>query len=121
MIGTLRACAELKLPLNVTGLIPAVENMPGGRATRPGDIVTSLSGQTIEILNTDAEGRLILCDAMTYAERDEPAAVIDIATLTGACTVSYTHLDVYKRQFQHFAKGARREHGNFGFLAGLGQ
>lgn len=88
VLGTLRACAELKLPLNVTGLIPAVENMPGGRATRPGDIVTSLSGQTIEILNTDAEGRLILCDAMTYAERDEPVAVIDIATLTGACIIA---------------------------------
>ncbi len=88
VLGTLRACAELKLPLNVTGLIPAVENMPGGRATRPGDIVTSLSGQTIEILNTDAEGRLILCDALTYAERDDPAAVIDIATLTGACIIA---------------------------------
>ena len=88
VLGTLRACAELQLPLNLIGLIPAVENMPGGRATRPGDIVTSLSGQTIEILNTDAEGRLILCDAMTYAERDEPAAVIDIATLTGACIVA---------------------------------
>ena len=88
VLGTLRACAELKLPLNVVGLIPAVENMPGGRASRPGDIVTSLSGQTIEILNTDAEGRLILCDAMTYAERDEPAAVIDVATLTGACIVA---------------------------------
>ena len=88
VLGTLRACAELKLPLNVIGLIPAVENMPGGRASRPGDIVTSLSGQTIEILNTDAEGRLILCDALTYAERDEPAAVIDIATLTGACIIA---------------------------------
>ncbi|HRD66535.1 MAG TPA: leucyl aminopeptidase [Candidatus Competibacter sp.] len=88
VLGTLRACAELNLPLNVVGLIPAVENMPGGRASRPGDIVTSLSGQTIEILNTDAEGRLILCDALTYAERDEPAAVIDIATLTGACIIA---------------------------------
>jgi leucyl aminopeptidase len=88
VLGTLRACAELNLSLNVTGLIPAVENMPGGRASRPGDIVTSLSGQTIEILNTDAEGRLILCDALTYAERDEPAAVIDIATLTGACIIA---------------------------------
>ncbi len=88
VLGTLRACVELKLPLNVIGLIPAVENMPGGRASRPGDIVTSLSGQTIEILNTDAEGRLILCDALTYAERDEPAAVIDIATLTGACIIA---------------------------------
>ncbi len=88
VLGTLRACVELKLPLNVIGLIPAVENMPGGRASRPGDIVTSLSGQTIEILNTDAEGRLILCDALTYAERGEPAAVIDIATLTGACIIA---------------------------------
>jgi leucyl aminopeptidase len=88
VLGTLRACAELRLPLNVVGLIPAVENMPGGRASRPGDIVTSLSGQTVEILNTDAEGRLILCDALTYAERDEPAAVIDIATLTGACIIA---------------------------------
>ncbi len=88
VLGTLRACAELQLPLNIIGLIPAVENMPGGRASRPGDIVTSLSGQTIEILNTDAEGRLILCDALTYAESDEPAAVIDIATLTGACIIA---------------------------------
>ena len=88
VLGALRACAELQLPLNVIGLIPAVENMPGSRATRPGDIVTSLSGQTIEILNTDAEGRLILCDTLTYAERDEPAAVIDIATLTGACIIA---------------------------------
>ncbi|HRX71364.1 MAG: leucyl aminopeptidase [Candidatus Competibacteraceae bacterium] len=88
VLGTLRACVELQLPLNIIGLIAAVENMPGGQATRPGDIVTSLSGQTVEILNTDAEGRLILCDALTYAERDEPAAVIDIATLTGACIVA---------------------------------
>ncbi|HAS51292.1 MAG TPA: leucyl aminopeptidase [Gammaproteobacteria bacterium] len=88
VLGTLRACVELQLPLNVIGLIPAVENMPGSQAARPGDIVTSLSGQTIEILNTDAEGRLILCDALTYVERDEPAAVIDIATLTGACIVA---------------------------------
>jgi leucyl aminopeptidase len=88
VLGALRACVELKLPLNVTGLIAAVENMPSGHATRPGDIVTSLSGQTVEILNTDAEGRLILCDTLTYAERDEPAAVIDMATLTGACIVA---------------------------------
>ena len=88
VFGVLRACVELQLPLNATGLIAAVENMPSGQATRPGDIVTSLSGQTVEILNTDAEGRLILCDALTYAERDEPAAVIDIATLTGACIVA---------------------------------
>ncbi len=88
VLGTLRVCAELKLPLNVIGLIPAVENMPGGRASRPGDIVTSLSGQTVEILNTDAEGRLILCDTLTYAERDDPVAVVDIATLTGACIIA---------------------------------
>lgn len=88
VLGTFRACLELQLPLNLVGLIPTVENMPGGQASRPGDIVTSLSGQTIEILNTDAEGRLILCDALTYAERDEPAVVIDIATLTGACIVA---------------------------------
>ena len=92
VLGALRACAELNLPLNVIGLIPAVENMPGGQATRPGDVVTSLSGQTIEILNTDAEGRLILCDALSYIERDEPAAVIDIATLTGACVIALGRL-----------------------------
>ena len=88
VLGTFRACVELELPLNLVGLVPAVENMPSGRATKPGDIVSSLSGQTIEILNTDAEGRLILCDALTYSERYEPAAVIDIATLTGACIIA---------------------------------
>jgi leucyl aminopeptidase len=88
VFGTLYAVSRMKLPLNVVGLVPATENMPDGEATRPGDIVTSMSGQTIEILNTDAEGRLILCDALTYAERYEPAAVIDIATLTGACIVA---------------------------------
>jgi leucyl aminopeptidase len=82
----------MKLPVNVVGIIPATENMPGGRATKPGDIVTSMSGQTVEILNTDAEGRLILCDALTYAERYEPAAVIDIATLTGACVIALGHV-----------------------------
>jgi leucyl aminopeptidase len=92
VLGTLAAVAELKLPLNVVGLIPTTENMPGGRATRPGDIVKSMSGQTVEILNTDAEGRLILCDALTYAERYEPAAVIDIATLTGACVIALGHV-----------------------------
>ncbi len=91
VLGTLLACAELNLPLNVVGLVPAVENMPGGRASKPGDIVTSLSGQTIEILNTDAEGRLVLCDALSYAERFEPRAVIDIATLTGACIIALGH------------------------------
>ncbi|WP_300355358.1 leucyl aminopeptidase, partial [uncultured Alcanivorax sp.] len=88
VLGTLSAIAEYKLPLNVTGIIPAVENMPSGTATRPGDVVTSMSGQTIEVLNTDAEGRLILCDALTYAGRYKPSFVIDIATLTGACVMA---------------------------------
>ncbi|MEK8034900.1 leucyl aminopeptidase [Ideonella sp. DXS29W] len=88
VLGTMRAVAELKPKVNVVGLIPACENMPSGIATKPGDVVTSMSGQTIEILNTDAEGRLILCDALTYAERFKPAAVVDIATLTGACVIA---------------------------------
>lgn len=88
VIGTLSAISEMKLPINVVGLIAAAENMPSGTATRPGDVVTSMSGKTIEILNTDAEGRLVLCDALTYAEKLNPAAAIDIATLTGACVVS---------------------------------
>jgi leucyl aminopeptidase len=88
VLGTFRALAELQPSLNVVGLIPASENMPDGRAVKPGDVVTSMSGQTIEILNTDAEGRLVLCDALTYAERFKPKAVIDIATLTGACVVA---------------------------------
>jgi len=92
VLGTLRAVAELGLKLNVVGLIPTCENMPGGAATKPGDIATSMSGQTIEILNTDAEGRLILADALTYAERFEPQAVVDIATLTGACVVALGHV-----------------------------
>ena len=85
VLGTMRAIAELNLQLNVIAVIPSTENMPSGSATKPGDVVTSMSGQTIEILNTDAEGRLILCDALTYAERFKPAAVVDVATLTGAC------------------------------------
>ena len=92
VLGALRACAEMKLKLNVVGIIPTTENMPGGAATKPGDVVTSMSGQTIEVLNTDAEGRLILCDALTYAERFEPAAVVDIATLTGACVIALGHV-----------------------------
>lgn len=88
VLGTLRAIAEINLPINVVGIIPATENMPSGKATKPGDVVTSMSGQTIEILNTDAEGRLILCDALTYAERYHPKVVIDIATLTGACVIA---------------------------------
>lgn len=88
VLGTMRAVAEMALPINLVVIVPAVENMPDGRATNPGDIVTSMSGQTIEILNTDAEGRLILCDALTYAERYKPKAIIDVATLTGACIVA---------------------------------
>jgi len=88
VLGTFRALAELQPAINVVGLIPAAENMPDGRALKPGDVVTSMSGQTIEVLNTDAEGRLVLCDALTYAERFKPRAVIDIATLTGACVVA---------------------------------
>ncbi|HCA89509.1 MAG TPA: leucyl aminopeptidase, partial [Legionellales bacterium] len=90
-IGTLKACALLKLPINVVGLIAATENMPGGGAVKPGDIVKSMSGQTIEILNTDAEGRLTLADALTYASRFKPESVIDIATLTGAVIVALGH------------------------------
>ena len=91
VIGVMATVAALKLPINVNVVVPAVENLPGGRATKPGDIVTSMSGQTIEILNTDAEGRLILCDALTYCRRFKPAAIIDVATLTGACVVALGH------------------------------
>ncbi|MDO8702924.1 MAG: leucyl aminopeptidase [Undibacterium sp.] len=91
VLGTMRAIGEMKLKLNVIAVIPTCENMPSGRATRPGDIVTSMSGQTIEILNTDAEGRLILCDALTYVERLNPAVVVDIATLTGAIITALGH------------------------------
>lgn len=91
VLGTFRAIGEMGLKLNVIGIVAACENMPSGRASKPGDVVTSMSGLTIEILNTDAEGRLILCDALTYAERFKPAAVVDIATLTGACIVSLGH------------------------------
>jgi leucyl aminopeptidase len=92
VFGAMKTVALLGLPINVVGLIPAVENMPGGNATRPGDVVTSMSGQTIEILNTDAEGRLALCDALTYAKRFHPDCVIDIATLTGACVIALGNL-----------------------------
>ena len=91
VFGAMVAASELKLKLNVIGIIPSSENLPDGAANKPGDIVTSMSGKTIEILNTDAEGRLILCDALTYAERYKPAAIIDIATLTGACVVALGH------------------------------
>ncbi len=92
VLGTMQAIAEMGLKLNVVGVIPTCENMPSGRATRPGDIVTSMSGQTIEILNTDAEGRLILCDALTYSKKFDPDTVIDIATLTGACVIALGHV-----------------------------
>ena len=92
VIGAMQAAATLKLPLNIVALVPTTENMPGGAATKPGDIVTSMSGQTIEILNTDAEGRLILCDALTYAERYDPVCVVDVATLTGACVIALGHV-----------------------------
>jgi leucyl aminopeptidase len=88
VLGAFRAIGELKPSINLVGLIASCENMPDGRAVKPGDVVTSMSGQTIEILNTDAEGRLVLCDALTYAERFKPKAVVDIATLTGACVVA---------------------------------
>lgn len=88
VLGTLRAVAELKLPINLVVIVAACENMPSGSAVKPADIVTTMSGQTVEILNTDAEGRLVLCDAITYSRRFKPAAVIDVATLTGACIVA---------------------------------
>jgi len=88
VIGTMKAVGELQPKLNIIGIVPSCENLPDGNANKPGDIVTSMSGQTIEILNTDAEGRLILCDALTYSEKFKPASVIDVATLTGACVVA---------------------------------
>ncbi|MDD5058477.1 MAG: leucyl aminopeptidase [Sideroxydans sp.] len=92
VLGVMQTIAELGLKLNVVGVIPTCENLPSGRATKPGDIVTSMSGQTIEILNTDAEGRLILCDALTYSAKFKPDTVIDIATLTGACVIALGHV-----------------------------
>lgn len=91
VLGTIEAAAGLKLPVNLVGLIPAAENMPDGKAYKPGDILTSLSGTTIEITNTDAEGRLVLCDALHYARKYKPTAMIDLATLTGACVVALGH------------------------------
>jgi leucyl aminopeptidase len=88
VLGTMTALAELKPPINVIGVLAGAENMPDGKAYRPGDILTSMSGQTIEVLNTDAEGRLVLCDVLTYVERFEPESVVDIATLTGACVIA---------------------------------
>src|ERR1700727_1693583 len=88
VLGAMRAIAELKLPINLVAIVASCENMPSGKAVKPSDIVATMSGQTVEILNTDAEGRLILCDAITYSRRFNPAAVIDVATLTGACIVA---------------------------------
>lgn len=114
VLGALQAVTELALPINVVVLIPTCENLPSGRANKPGDIVTSMSGQTIEILNTDAEGRLILCDALTYAERFNPACVVDVATLTGACVIALGHVtsgllandDALARQLLHAGEQA---------------
>ena len=92
VLGAIRALAGMRAPVNVVGIVAACENMPDGAATRPGDIVTTMSGQTVEILNTDAEGRLILCDALTYSEKFNPDAVVDIATLTGACVIALGHV-----------------------------
>jgi leucyl aminopeptidase len=92
VFGTMKAIATMRLPLNVVGVVPATENMPDGNAVKPGDVVTTMSGQTVEILNTDAEGRLILCDALTYVEKYKPAAVVDIATLTGAMVIALGHV-----------------------------
>ncbi|MEJ2534478.1 MAG: leucyl aminopeptidase [Gammaproteobacteria bacterium] len=91
VIGAFEAAAAMRLPVNLVTVVAAVENMPDGKAYRPGDVITSMSGKTIEVLNTDAEGRLALCDALTYSERFEPAAIIDVATLTGACVVALGH------------------------------
>ncbi|HNU86467.1 MAG TPA: leucyl aminopeptidase, partial [Syntrophales bacterium] len=88
VLAVVKAASELELPLNLVGLVPATENLPGGRAYKPGDVLRSMSGQTIEVISTDAEGRLILADALTYAGRFKPRAIIDMATLTGACIIA---------------------------------
>jgi leucyl aminopeptidase len=92
VLGAMQAIGQLQPPVNVVAVIPSCENMPDGRAIKPGDVVTSMSGQTIEILNTDAEGRLILCDALTYVAKLKPSVVIDVATLTGACVIALGHV-----------------------------
>jgi leucyl aminopeptidase len=91
VFGAMQAAVQLNLPINLVGIVPSSENLPDGDANKPGDVVTSMAGKTIEVLNTDAEGRLILCDALTYAARFEPAVVIDMATLTGACVIALGH------------------------------
>ncbi len=88
VLAAIKAAAQLKIPVNVVGFLPATENMPGGNAMKPGDVVKTLSGLTVEVINTDAEGRLILADALSYALRSRPSAIVDLATLTGACTVA---------------------------------
>lgn len=100
VLGTLKAAISMRLPLNIYGVIPACENMPSGDALKPGDIITSMSGKTIEVLNTDAEGRLILCDTLTYVERFNPSAVIDVATLTGSCLMALgdVHSGLFARE-----------------------
>jgi leucyl aminopeptidase len=114
VLATIRAAARLRLPLNLIGILPATENMPGGRATKPGDILTTLSGKTVEVQNTDAEGRLILADGLAYATRYKPQALIDVATLTGACMVALGQFaigmlgndDALKRELQRAGEKA---------------
>ena len=109
VIATMGCVAELKLPINVVGIIASAENMPGSKATKPGDIITSMSGKTIEILNTDAEGRLVLCDALTYVERYQPRSVIDIATLTGAAVATFgPHVSALLSNHDALAKSLRK-------------
>ena len=91
VLGVMQAACELDLPLNIVAVIACAENMPSGRATKPGDVVTSMSGQNIEILNTDAEGRLVLCDALTFIQQENPSCIVDMATLTGACIIALGH------------------------------
>eukprot|EP01032_Pedospumella_encystans_P036821 gene36821-41677_t len=112
VLGVFRAIAEMGLPLNVIGLVAACENMPSGSAVKPGDIITSMSGLTVEVQNTDAEGRLVLCDALAYAARFKPATVVDIATLTGACVAAlgHHHSGLFTRDdAAHDARGRRAD------------
>jgi leucyl aminopeptidase len=115
VLGVFQALAELQPQINVVGLIPACENMPDGGAVKPGDVITSMDGQTIEILNTDAEGRLVLCDALSYAKRFAPSTLIDIATLTGACVIAlggvrsglYASCDTLAQELQQAGEAAQ--------------
>lgn len=112
VLGTFKTIGELNLPINAVAIIPTCDNMPSGKALKPGDIVTSMSGQTIEVLNTDAEGRLVLCDALTYAEKFKPSTVVDVATLTGACVIAlgqhasavYSHQDALAEELLEAGK-----------------